>query len=339
MPGHQRLPKLGHIGALRKVDVAEPLERAYYERQGSHLLVGQRKHSGSTDALVLLGKCIESTRIGNKYDANVWLDVRTPHVVYIVGKRGSGKSYDLGILAEGLLLSSESRVTTKDKALTTVIFDTQDQFWSLGDAPSSEVFGDGDQIAEIRKWGLEPLAVPSLALLSPRGESVEFREAQEYSIDPADLGIEDWCSLLQEHRYTAIGHTIETILEKVTETGYTIWSGPGRSGGGRVAPKEHFDVTDLLACLRDEESLNTTTAQQTRNAVLWRLQGLVNSSLFVSGGLRIQELLESGRVWLFFVGHPEGFGERHGKSYLTRRRRGEEGGGGGSVTGGTVPSV
>ena len=44
-------------------------------------------------------------------------------------------------------------------------------------------------------------------------------------------------------------------------------------------------------------------------------------------------------VWLFFVGHPEGFGERHGKSYLTRRRRGEEGGGGGSVTGGTVPSV
>ena len=45
------------------------------------------------------------------------------------------------------------------------------------------------------------------------------------------------------------------------------------------------------------------------------------------------------RVWLFFVGHPEGFGERHGKSYLTRRRRGEEGGGGGSVTGGTVPSV
>ena len=44
-------------------------------------------------------------------------------------------------------------------------------------------------------------------------------------------------------------------------------------------------------------------------------------------------------VWLFFVGHPEGFCERHGKSYLTRRRRGEEGGGGGSVTGGTVPSV
>ena len=48
---------------------------------------------------------------------------------------------------------------------------------------------------------------------------------------------------------------------------------------------------------------------------------------------------ERRRVWLFFVGHPEGFGERHGKSYLTRRRRGEEGGGGGSVTGGTVPSV
>ena len=54
---------------------------------------------------------------------------------------------------------------------------------------------------------------------------------------------------------------------------------------------------------------------------------------------KLSLLAKLSGVWLFFVGHPEGFGERHGKSYLTRRRRGEEGGGGGSVTGGTVPSV
>ena len=47
-------------------------------------------------------------------------------------------------------------------------------------------------------------------------------------------------------------------------------------------------------------------------------------------------------VRLFFVddrGAVQGFCERHGKSYLTRRRRGEEGGGGGSVTGGAIPSA
>jgi len=290
------LPDLGHIEALRKVDVAEPLDRAHYERQGGHLFIGQRKSKGASDALILLGKCIESTRIGNKYDANVWLDIRTPHVVYIVGKRGSGKSYDLGILSEGLLLPSTTRVSTKDKAITTIIFDTQDQFWSLSSAPSEDIPEDREQIAEIKKWGLEPAGIPSLLLLKPRGESSELPEVSEYSIDPADLAIGDWCSLLQEERYTPIGQTLETLIEKVARTGYmTTPSGAG-AGGRRIPAKPKFDIGDLLACLRDDQDLNATTALQTRNAVLWRLSGLANSSLFVSGGLSIRDLLRPGQL-------------------------------------------
>lgn len=290
------LPNLGHIEALRKVDVAEPLERAHHERQGNHLFIGQRKLKGASDALVFLGKCIESTRIGNKYDANVWLDVRTPHVVYIVGKRGSGKSYDLGVLTEGLLLPSSTRISTKDKAITTIIFDTQDQFWSLGSAPSEEILEDREQIAEIRKWGLEPVLIPSFLLLKPRGEASELPEAREYSIDPADLAVDDWCSLLQEERYTPIGHTIGTLVEKVARAGYTTTPSGAGAGGRRIPPKPRFDISDLLTCLRDDEDLSSTTAQQTRNAVLWRLSGLSNSSLFVSGGLNIRELLKPGQL-------------------------------------------
>ena len=44
-------------------------------------------------------------------------------------------------------------------------------------------------------------------------------------------------------------------------------------------------------------------------------------------------------VRLFLVGGPRGFGERHGKSHLTRRRRGGEVGAGGSLTGGAIPSA
>lgn len=290
------LPDLGHIEALRKVDVAEPLQRAHHERQGNHLFIGQHKLKGTSDALVFLGKCIESTRIGNKYDANVWLDIRTPHVVYIVGKRGSGKSYDLGIITEGLLLPSSTRITTKDKAITAIIFDTQDQFWSLGGPPSDDIPEDREQVAEIRKWGLEPALIPSFLLLKPRGEVCELPEVREYSIDPADLAVDDWCSLLQEERYTPIGHTIETLVEKVARTGYTTTPGAAGAGGRPVPPKPRFAISDLLACLRDDQDLNSTTAQQTRNAVLWRLSGLSNSSLFVSGGLSVRELLKPGQL-------------------------------------------
>ena len=338
MPIRPLLPELGHIEALRKVDVAEPLGRAHHERRGNHLFAGQRKLKGSSDALVFLGKCIESTRIGNKYDANVWIDVRTPHVVYIVGKRGSGKSYDLGILTEGLLLSSNTRITTKDKAITTVIFDTQDQFWALGSAPSEDISEDKEQIGEIRKWGLQPATIPSFLLLKPRGETSELPEAREYSIDPADLTVDDWCSLLQEERYTPIGHTIGIILEKVVRTGYTTARSGTGGGGQRVPPKAGFDIGDLLACLRDDHDLNSTTAQQTRNAVLWRLNGLSNSSLFVSGGLGVRDLLKPGQLSVLLMRHLDNatksivisvltkkifelMGEYHTRQRVARRRK------------------
>lgn len=299
----QQLPDLGHIEALRKIDVSEPLDRAHFERQGNHLFIGQRKYRGASDALILLGKCIESTRIGNKYDANVWLDVRTPHVVYIVGKRGSGKSYDLGLISEGLLLNASSKVTTKDRAITTVIFDTQDQFWSLGSKPSVEIAEDRDQIADIQKWGLALAQIPNTVVLAPRGSGSEIPGASEYSIDPADLGIDDWCSLLEEERYTPIGHTIETLLEKVARSGYTTIATAHGGGGRRVSPKPRFEIADLLTCLRDDQDLNATTAQQTRNAVLWRLDGLANSSLFVSGGMSVRDVLRPGQLTVFLMRH------------------------------------
>lgn len=289
------LPDLGHIEALRKVDVAEPIERAFYQRQGNHLIVGQRKQRGTVDSLVLLGKCIESTRLGNKYDANVWLDVRTPHVVYIVGKRGSGKSYDLGILAEGLMLGKESRIATKDNAITSIIFDTQDQFWSLGSPPSAGISEDQQQVADMEKWGLSPRGIENIALFYPRGHHPSIPTAIEFSINPSDLDIDDWCSLVEEDRYSSIGHTLSVVVEKVSQAGYTTTSSSG-GGGRRIPPTPGFEITDLLNCLRDDQDLNSSTAQQTRNAVLWRLSGLSNSSLFSSGGTDIKQLLTPGRL-------------------------------------------
>jgi len=138
-------------------------------------------------------------------------------------------------------------------------------------------------------------------ILKPRGEPSEIPGAVEYSIDPADLGIDDWCSLLQEERFTPIGHTIATLIEKVARTGYTtIGTAPG-GGGRRIAPKPRFEIEDLLACLRDDQDLNSTTAQQTRNAVLWRMQGMSNTSLFVSGGLNIRDVLRPRQLSVFLM--------------------------------------
>ena len=291
------LPTLGHIGNLRRVDVPEPLDRAPYVARGKHILLGQRKYRGQTNALVLLGKCIEQTRVSNKYDANVWLDIRTPHVIYICGKRGSGKSYDLGILSEGLILRSNSKVTTKDTAITTIIFDTQSQFWSLVDAPKDSLAEDLEQVDQLRQWDLPAVGISGARLFKPAGEYSDLPKVEDFVLDPAELDVADWCGLFGLERYTPQGQCIRTLLQKVRVDGYEIEEA---SGGQlrrvRVSPTPRYAIPDLIRCLRKDLEMIDQSQKQTRDAVLWKLESLQDSNLFQAGGLNIREVLRPGQI-------------------------------------------
>ncbi len=296
------LPTIGHIGNLRRIDVSEPLERAPYIARGKHILLGQRKFRGQTDALILLGKCIEQTRVSNKYDANVWLDIRTPHVIYICGKRGSGKSYDLGILSEGLILGSNSKVATKDKAITSVIFDTQSQFWALADAPKDTLTEDLEQLDQLRQWGLLTIGLSGARLFKPAGEQSDLPKVEDFVLDPAELDVDDWCGLFGLERYSPQGQCIRTLLQKVRVDGYEIEEA---SGGQlrrvRVPATPRYAIPDLVHCLRKDLEMIDQSQKQTRDAVLWKLESLQDSNLFQSGGLNIREVLRPGQISVFLL--------------------------------------
>ena len=57
---------------------------------------------------MLLGSVCELSTAKSRLNWGVWLDAEFPHVILIAGKRGSGKSYDLGIIAEGLCAAEGS---------------------------------------------------------------------------------------------------------------------------------------------------------------------------------------------------------------------------------------
>ncbi len=296
------LPTLGHIGNLRRIDVSEPLERAPYIARGKHILLGQRKFRGQTDALVLLGKCIEQTRVSNKYDANVWLDIRTPHVIYVCGKRGSGKSYDLGIISEGLMLESESRVTTKDIAITTVVFDTQSQFWALSDAPRGTLAEDLEQLDQLQQWNLPAIGLSGVRLFKPAGEHSDLPKVEDFVIDPAELDVDDWCGLFGLERYTPQGQCIRTLLQKVRVDGYEIEEvSGGQLRRVRVSPTPRYAIADLIRCLRKDLEMLDQSQKQTRDAVLWKLESLQDSSLFQTGGLNVREVLRPGQISVFLL--------------------------------------
>lgn len=296
------LPSLGHIGNLRKIDVAEPLERATFVVRGKHILLGQRRNRGRTETLILLGKCIEQTRVSNKYDANVWFDVSNPHVVYICGRRGTGKSYDLGIIAEGLQLTRESRVATKNTAITTIVFDIQSQFWALSAAPNEALAEDREQLERVRQWGLQPCGLESTRLFKPAGEHSDLPGVEDFALDPSELDVDDWCGLFGLERYTPQGQCIRTLLRKVKADGYDVQEDSvGRPVHKHVPPTPSFSLAQLVECLTTDVELSEQSQKQTRDAVLWKLESLRDSALFRQGGMDIHDILKPSQLTIFLL--------------------------------------
>ena len=72
-------------------------------------------------------------------------------MIYITGTRGSGKSFDLGVLVEGISkLASPSPIQNVVKPITAIIIDTQSQFWTLGYAPREAIVANKVQLDELK---------------------------------------------------------------------------------------------------------------------------------------------------------------------------------------------
>ena len=295
------LTNLGHLTGTRNIRVSEPLTVCGYIQRGKHLIIGQRRDVGATDALVLLGKCVEHTGLRDMFDANVWVDIRLPHVVFICGKRGSGKSYDLGVLAEGLSLPAVSNVSTKDESVTTILFDTQNQFWSLRNAPSSCLPEDRRQLSELESWGLQPDPLSNVVLFVPKGDQSLTGNERAFSMAPRDIDAEDWCGFLQVDRYTPMGQCLRTIYNKVTSEGYYYTPSSRTATERRVQPKTDYEIGDLIDCLQNDPEILDQIQRQTRDAVLWRLQSLGESQLFDRQGIDVREVLVPGQLSILLL--------------------------------------
>ena len=99
------------------------------------LILGQISKLEQPNA-IYLGKIAEADYMSK----DLWLDIESAHVVYIMGSRRSGKSYTLGTIAEGL---SSNNLSTGNVQNGVLILDTLNLYW-----PSeNEVRGDAAENA------------------------------------------------------------------------------------------------------------------------------------------------------------------------------------------------
>src|SRR4051794_12435651 len=60
----------------------------------------------------------------------VWLSTTKEQVIAVVGKRGSGKSFTLGVIAEGLVATGDSKIGRHESPRAVLLFDPLDIYWT-----------------------------------------------------------------------------------------------------------------------------------------------------------------------------------------------------------------
>ena len=144
------------------------------------------------------------TSMSNK----ILMDIARSHVVLVAGKRGSGKSYTLGVLAEEL----SSLPHEEAKNIASLIFDTMGIFWTM------KYTNEKDKEL-LKSWNLETKNLP-IKVFVPFGKAESYDEKnipydETFALLPSELQAEDWISLFNLQMTTLEGVLIANAIYKL----------------------------------------------------------------------------------------------------------------------------
>lgn len=139
----------------------------------------------------------------------VLLDIVRPHVITICGKRGEGKSFSMGVIAEGLQNAPEE---IKER-LCTIIIDTQGVFWTMKSPNEKET-------ALLHEWNETVRGFPAFVYV-PEGQAKTFSAAGvDYdgvlSLSPQELTQEDWLATFNLSPISPLGSLLQSVIGKMS---------------------------------------------------------------------------------------------------------------------------
>lgn len=240
--------------------------------------------------LLLLGKLAEAGRL-----RNLWLDISGEQVVAVLGKRGTGKSYTLGVLIEGLAAGQgDTQIAKVHTPRAGLVLDIMDIFWTsqipLGPNGPPEI---QKQYESMRRSNLQPQQL-SVDVWIPGGferPEIDPPNLQSLHIRASHLEIDDWGALFEVDVYSEPrGMLLADAIAHVSVQGYQ------RNDGTTVGPVADFDFSDLLNCLADDVDIIANFRPDTIRSIRQRLTSYASLPLFSGGPTQLSTLLRPFRA-------------------------------------------
>ena len=160
-----------------------------------------------TQGCVLLGKHYVKMGQTSSLSNEIYMDITRSHVVFLCGKRGSGKSFTLAVMAEGMAsIDPEIR-----KNIGILIMDTMGIFWSMK-YPNERMRG------LLEEWDMQPESL-DVNVYAPHGKYREMLDAgipvdSGFAINPAELESSQWLEVFNIQPGSSVGGIIEAAASK-----------------------------------------------------------------------------------------------------------------------------
>ncbi|MBI2138537.1 DUF87 domain-containing protein [Candidatus Woesearchaeota archaeon] len=210
----------------------------------------------------------QTTSLSNK----IYMDVSRSHVVFIVGKRGSGKSYTMGVVAEGISdLPDEVR-----ENIAVVMLDTMGIYWTMK-------YPNEKETPLLREWGLDEKGL-DITVYTPQGFFKEQKDAgiltdKPFSIRPSELDAADWCLTFEISRTSPQGVLIESVITQLEEE------------------RKGFGIPHILEAIGGNQEF----PNDVKLSVVNRFKTAEKWGLFSDEGTPLHDLVKGGQVTILDV--------------------------------------
>ena len=221
---------------------------------------------------ILLGKHYirmgQTTSLSN----NIYLDIARAHVVFICGKRGGGKSYTMGVIAEGLSDLPEEIAQN----ISIILLDTMGIYWTMK-YPNKK-----DELL-LDQWNIKPHGL-DVQIYTPFGYFDKYQKEgiptdQAFSIPTKEMSAADWCLSFNVEQVSPVGVVIQRAVDALLDT------------------EKPFEIDDIIRTIQGLERCD----EHVRDAGINFFTNAKSWGLFTKEGTPLSMLAKGGQVTVLDV--------------------------------------
>ena len=215
-------------------------------------------------AAIFLGKHYVRMGQTTSLSNNILMDVAKAHVVLVAGKRGSGKSTSLAVMAEEMV----SLPKEISKNLAVVIIDTMGIFWTTK-------FPNKRQEDLLKDWNMKAKGFDA-KIFVPAGYYQDYKKRGipadfSFSIKTSELNSSDWCNVFGLSLNGELGTLLDRTLREM---------------------KENYSIQELIKRIRADKKSD----RKAKDALENRLLSADGWGVFSKEGSEIKDIVKNGQV-------------------------------------------